>query len=65
MTEKNIYSEGTWIYNFIIIVATSVILAIESLIILFSLSKKGVVKKETLSTGSDMGFDVKIIMKKE
>ena len=40
-----------------------VIIFIESIIILINGLRKGLLKKEVLSTQSDLGFDIEIIMK--
>ena len=42
---------------------TLIILLIESIMIIFSGTKKGIFKKETLSNKSNLGFDFKIFMK--
>ena len=49
--------------NFIILIFSIVSLFLESIIIIISLFKKGIVKKEILSEKTDLGFDL-IIKKK-
>ena len=44
--------------NFIILIFSIVSLFIESIIIIISLFKKGIVKKEVLSKETDLGFDL-------
>ena len=44
--------------NFIILIFSIVSLFVESIIIIFSLLKKGFVKKEILSKKTDLGFDL-------
>ncbi len=44
--------------NFIILIFTIISLFIESLIIIFSFFKKGILKKEILSKKTDLGFDL-------
>ncbi len=44
--------------NFIIIIFSIISLFFESIIIIFSLFKKGIVKKEILSKKTDLGFDL-------
>ena len=50
-------------YNLIIFMITILFLVFESILILLKISKKGILKKEVLSKKSNIGFDVKIIMK--
>ena len=49
--------------NFIILIFSSISLFVESIIIIISLFKKGIVKKEVLSKNTNLGFDL-IIKKK-
>ena len=44
--------------NFIILILSIISLFIESLIIIISLFKKGIFKKEILSEKTDLGFDL-------
>ena len=44
--------------NFIILIFSIISLFVESIIIIFSLLKKGFVKKEILSKKTDLGFDL-------
>ena len=44
--------------NFIILIFSIISLFFESLIIIVSLFKKGIVKKEILSKKTDLGFDL-------
>ena len=44
--------------NFIILIFSILSLFIESLIIIISLSKKGIFKKEVLSKKTNLGFDL-------
>ena len=44
--------------NFIILIFSSISLFVESIIIIISLFKKGIVKKEILSKKTDLGFDL-------
>tara|TARA_Y100001968_G_scaffold140457_1_gene128480 strand:- start:3440 stop:3646 length:207 start_codon:yes stop_codon:yes gene_type:complete len=50
-------------YNFIILVFSILSLFYESIIIILSLFKKGIIKKEILSQKTNLGFDL-IIKKK-
>ena len=45
-------------YNFIILMFSIITLFVESIIIIISLFKKGIVKKEVLSKKTDLGFDL-------
>ena len=44
--------------NFIILIFSIISLFVESIIIIFSLFKKGILKKEILSLKTDLGFDL-------
>ena len=44
--------------NFIILIFSIISLFVESMIIIISLFKKGIVKKEILSKKTDLGFDL-------
>ena len=44
--------------NFIILIFTIIYLFFESIIIIISLFKKGIVKKEILTKKTDLGFDL-------
>ena len=44
--------------NFIILIFSIITLFVESIIIIISLFKKGIVKKEVLSKKTDLGFDL-------
>ena len=44
--------------NFIILIFSIISLFFESIIIIISLFKKGIVKKEVLSRKTDLGFDL-------
>ena len=44
--------------NFIILIFSIIYLFFESIIIIISLFKKGIVKKEILSKKTDLGFDL-------
>ena len=46
------------IYNFILTIIISLILFFESIYILLSAIKKGFIKKEVLTTKSNVGFDI-------
>ena len=46
------------VYNFIITVLAAIVLLIESIYILMSGLKTGILKKEILTTRSDIGFDI-------
>ena len=46
------------VYNFIITVLAAIVLLIESIYILISGLKTGILKKEILTTRSDIGFDI-------
>tara|TARA_Y100001968_G_scaffold314829_1_gene340679 strand:- start:79 stop:270 length:192 start_codon:yes stop_codon:yes gene_type:complete len=50
-------------YNLIILMITILFLFLESILTLLKISKKGILKREVLSKKSNIGFDVKIIMK--
>ena len=50
-------------YKLIIFMITILYLLFESILTLLKISKKGILKKEVLSEKSNIGFDVKIIMK--
>ena len=50
--------------NFIIIIFSILSLFFESIIIIFSLFKKGILKKEVLSNKNNLGFDLIIKRKK-
>ena len=50
--------------NFIILIFSIISLFFESIIIIISLFKKGIFKKEVLSNKSDLGFDLIIKIKK-
>ena len=63
MKDIEIKKEKRIVSSFIIFLLTILILFIDSLFILLNISKKGILKKEILSKKSNMGFDVKIIMK--
>ncbi len=45
-------------YNFIILIFSTISLFVESIIIIISLFKKGILKKEILSKNTDLGFDL-------
>ena len=45
-------------YNFIILIFTILSLFVESIIIIISIFKKGIFKKEILSRKTDLGFDL-------
>ena len=49
--------------NFIILIFSIISIFVESIIIIISLFKKGIIKKEILSQKTDLGFDL-IIKKK-
>ena len=63
MKDIEIKKEKRIVSSFIIFLLTILILFIDSLFILLNISKKGLLKKEILSSKSNIGFDVKIIMK--
>ncbi len=44
--------------NFIILIFTIISLFVESIIIIISVFKKGILKKEILSKKTDLGFDL-------
>tara|TARA_Y100000766_G_C18858911_1_gene582209 strand:+ start:1035 stop:1241 length:207 start_codon:yes stop_codon:yes gene_type:complete len=44
--------------NFIILIFSTISLFVESIIIIISLFKKGIFKKEVLSRKTDLGFDL-------
>ena len=50
-------------YSLIIFMITILFLLFESILTLLKISKKGILKNEILSKKSNIGFDVKIIMK--
>ena len=50
-------------HQLIFCIFTLIILLIESILIIASGLKKGILKKEVLSSKSNIGFDVKIVMK--
>jgi len=50
-------------HNLIILMITILFLFYESILTLLKISNKGILKKEVLSKKSNIGFDVKIIMK--
>ena len=45
-------------YNFIILVISIISIFFESILIIFSLLKKGILKKEILSKKTNLGFDL-------
>ena len=49
--------------NYIVFMATIFIIFLESVYVILNIFKKGFFKKEVLSKNSNIGFDVKIIMK--
>ena len=51
-------TKNSFTNNFIILIFSIVSLFFESIIIIFSLLKKGIVKKEILSKKTDLGFDL-------
>ena len=53
------------INNFIIVIFSILSIFIEAIIIIISLFKKGIFKKEALSNKSDLGFDLIIKIKKQ
>tara|TARA_B100000214_G_scaffold326041_1_gene263876 strand:+ start:563 stop:769 length:207 start_codon:yes stop_codon:yes gene_type:complete len=64
-TNKNQHklSNTSFTNSFIILIFSTISLFIESIVIIFSLFRKGILKKEILSKKTDLGFDL-IIKKK-
>ena len=56
--------QGKKISDLAILITLTIIYSLfESILVLLSIFRKGVIKKEVLSENSDFGFDFKIIMK--
>ena len=51
-------NKNSFTNNFIILIFSIISLFVESIIIIFSLFKKGILKKEILSEKTDLGFDL-------
>ena len=63
MKEQALKNKEKLSSKFIVSCITVAILSAESIWVLSSFFRKGFLKKEVLSTESDLGFDVRIIMK--
>ena len=55
---KSIEKNNSITNNFIILILSTLSLFLESIIIIFSLFKKGILKKEVLSQKTNLGFDL-------
>ena len=56
--DPKIINKNSITNNFIILIFSIISLFFESIIIIISLFKKGIVKKEILSKKTDLGFDL-------